>query len=130
MTDATSSLSSLERAYLDDLARIEREISALQRERLSVQRLVLRARRENVENVGVTRKNSLDRILIERAILEAISSSQRPVSLAQIDRVARAIKHDLKPVTLRSYLSRMKERALVSPASRGFWTLPQRTARK
>jgi hypothetical protein len=68
----------LEAQLVGQLTTIRQEIAKLERQRETVEALLLRVRQElNLRDV--TRKNSLDRILIESAIREALKKARRAI---------------------------------------------------
>jgi hypothetical protein len=123
---------SAEALLLTQLAGIERQIADLERQRFTLQRLVIRVRQQGLSTQDVTRKNSFDRIMAENAIVTVLSSApggSRPgyVSMDEIHREVRLAVPTIKPTTFRSYLHRMKERGLIEQSDpRGHWRLAQR----
>jgi hypothetical protein len=116
----------LERRLLKEIADIDARVAELQTTRRSLERLVVKVRREApVEGGKVARKNSAGRILIEQAIVESLRAALKPMTNKAIFTAARAVDYDLKEVTLRSYLHRMKARGLIehSGAQGGSWQL-------
>jgi hypothetical protein len=65
--------SPLETELMEELGRIERKIADLQKEKLTVERMVNRLRREKVIQSDATRSNSFRRVLVENKILEILS---------------------------------------------------------
>jgi DNA-binding transcriptional ArsR family regulator len=117
----------LEQKLVAELADIERKIGDLQQERAAVQRMLLRARQENLLNKDVTRKNSFNRILVEEKILEILREKNRFVRTSEIFKACQTVIYSLKDQTFRSYLHRLKERGLIEPSiGRGFWRLRNR----
>src|SRR5262245_46696547 len=114
---------SLEKHLLEQIAAVAKRIAELTAEQATLQRLLERARRQLVPNVDVTRKNSHQRILIEKSIGDALSSGEiRTAKTLYLD--ARLTIPDLKSSTFRSYLRRMQQRGLIEPiGSRGSWRL-------
>jgi hypothetical protein len=119
----------VEEVCLADLERIEREISALQKEKEYITRVLARARQQNADLKDVTRKNSINRVLIESAIIRIIGESRPPVSAKRLNKMLSEIRHNMPDVTLRSYLFRMKQKGLIASAGRGAWTLPPKSQR-
>jgi DNA-binding transcriptional ArsR family regulator len=112
-----------EGALLAQLAQIERQIADLEGEKIALQRLIARFRRENIALQDVTRKNSFTRILVEKRILERLEKSEGHTTTQDLFREARAADYDLKGNTFRSYLHRLKERGLIDSAAKGYWRL-------
>lgn len=104
----------VERRFLKEIAEIDARIAELQSNRRALERLLLKVRRENPAALGeVTRRNSMGRVLLEHAILEALRAASRPLTNKALFAAARAVDYDLKEVTFRSYLHRMKGRGLI-----------------
>jgi hypothetical protein len=104
----------IERRFLKEIAEIDAQIAELQSNKRALERLLLKARRENLSTLGgATRRNSMGRVLVEHAIVEALRAAPKPLSNKALLAAARATDYDLKEVTLRSYLHRMKGRGLI-----------------
>jgi DNA-binding transcriptional ArsR family regulator len=117
----------LEQQLVAELADIERKIGELEQERSAVQRMLLRARQENLLNRDVTRKNSFNRILVENKILETLEKSNKFVRTSELYSEAQRVVYSLKDQTFRSYLHRLKERGLIEASlNRGFWKRTKR----
>jgi len=122
---AKSANSGYEDRLLNELAEIDQKIADLQGERRTIERLILRARRENVEGKDVTRKNSLGRVLIERAVIESLTATGQPMRGRVLFERAKNVDYTLKDVTFRSHLRRMNQRGLIERVrgSTGVWVL-------
>jgi hypothetical protein len=116
---------SLERHLLEQIAAIAKRIAELTAEQAALQRLLERTRHQLVPNVDVTRKNSHQRILVEKSVVDSLSAGEiRTAKTLCLD--ARLTIPDLKSSTFRSYLRRMQQRGLIAPmGSRGSWMLVQ-----
>jgi len=115
--------SPLETELMEELGRIERKIADLQKEKLTVERMVNRLRREKVIQSDATRSNSFRRVIVENKILEILSDG----NIYSTKSVYGAIKFEylgLKSTTFRSYLHRMRLRGLIEPNGYGRWMLP------
>lgn len=117
-----------EQRLLLELEDIQKRIASLEAERASLERLLVKLRRENLTKHEVTRSNSIDRIMVEKQTLEFLEKFDRPVPTAKIYNYVRITIPELKENTYRSHLHRMKKRGLInSPKGRrGIWELPQR----
>jgi hypothetical protein len=116
----------LETRLLNELARIDHDIRNLQSERASVERLLLKVRRENIARIGVTRKNSAGRLLIEKAILDRLKVQTKPIKTEKLLRDVRSIDPTVKDATFRSYLHRLKARGAIEDVQsmHGYWRMP------
>lgn len=109
---------------LEQLALVEQQIHELMQEKMALQRLLLKARRGDLSLKDVSRKNSVDRILIEDRIVGRLSVARRSISAADLLKTAKEIKPDLNGNTFRSYLKRMADRGLIENGRRrGQWEL-------
>jgi hypothetical protein len=116
--------SPIENQVLEQLAEIDRKISDLQAERTVLLRLLAKARQHSSQLHDVTRRNSLNRVLIENMILETLKSSPKALRTYKLFDAARILDHKLNHNTFRSYLHRLKARGLIEPSlKRGFWKL-------
>lgn len=109
------------------IAEIDRQINNLNQERQNYERLLVRARRQDAANREVTRKNSVGRILAEKAVLDTLAkSSGKGISSDRLFDEVRAIDPFINPTTFRSHLHRLKTRGLIqnSKNRRGVWELP------
>ena len=111
----------LERQLLSRLDEIERQIVDLTAERTALQRLITKARRENLTARDVIRKNSFDRVLVENRILELLGEAGSAYRTDHLFHVAKSVRFDLKGATFRSHLNRLKRRGLISHAGHGYW---------
>jgi hypothetical protein len=113
----------LESRLLEEIAEIERKQRELSEEKFTLERMLLKARQQNelAKRTDVTRKNSLNRLLIEGSILQSLGAKRKPVSTHDLYNDARLVIGTLRPNTFRSILHRMKARQLVSNTGRGRW---------
>lgn len=116
----------VEETIIRQIADIDKEISDLQDERRVLERLLLKARREDVARMEVARKNSITRILVENKIIEALNDSSKPMSGRDLYSYVRTVVYDLNDSTFRSHLKRMKDRGVIQqlPGHGGRWFLP------
>lgn len=111
-----------ETALLKRLGEIERAINDLEGERDALRRLIVKVRRENLWQRDVTRKNSVNRILVESEILEYVASFRtKAIGSQSILTHLHKTHTTLKDATFRSYLHRLHARGLIRPRSRGHW---------
>lgn len=120
--------STVETKLLEQIKEIDQRVTELNAEKSALQRLFFKVRRENVAAHDVTRKNSVNRILIENKILETLDDAGGVVSSRKLFQSARGAIYELKESTFRSHLHRMKARGLIqlSHNLQGFWTLPKK----
>jgi hypothetical protein len=117
--------SGVESKLLQQLAETDLKLAELMAEKRALERLIAKVRRENFASAESIRKNSFDRILVEKVILAALSRAAGPVKTKALFAEALATHHGLKDNTFRSYLHRMKERGLIAPdIHTGCWVLP------
>ena len=114
----------LEDSLIAELGWINRKITQLEAERNTVQRLLLRARRENAQNKDIARSTSVDRLLLEQTIVNHLTEkSWRPVSSSELRGVCKSMQPALKDSTFRSYIHRLKSRDIICSQKFGFWEL-------
>jgi len=117
-------LTYFEKRLARELEAIDAQIKELQTERQALSRQLAKARAERQGLSFATRKNSMNRILAENAIIEALRTEEKPLNTLQLYRYALSTNHDLKTSTFRSYLHRMKKRGEIKTAFRaGTWKL-------
>lgn len=115
--------SGYELRLLRELEDVEGRIRELQQEKLALQRQLLKARWERNALRDVSRKNSGNRVLVEQRILEELKGSQRSLPLYRLLQAARAVNHEIKDATFRTYLHRLKAKGLIENPVRGAWRL-------
>jgi len=112
----------LEAQLVAQLTGVKQEIVRLEAQRDTLEALLFRARRE-LNRLDVTRKNSLNRVLIENSILEALRRSRKALPTKVLFYTARSFNPQLRNTTFRSYLHRLKTKGLIfSSIGHGFWT--------
>jgi hypothetical protein len=118
-----ATLRQLESTLLEEIADISAQIRDLMDQKAAVERLLFKARQQNelVKRSDVTRKNSVNRILVEGAILQSLGRTSGAISASSLYKDACLMVPRLKENTFRSYLFRMKARALIAPAGTGRW---------
>lgn len=115
-------------AYLQQqIAEIDTKIAALEAEQRVLRRLLANEQAKRSATArGALRKNALQRVLVETAIMDTLKGRGKPVPQADLMTAARVAAPDLKPVTLRSYLFRLKEKGLILSRSPGSqWLLAE-----
>lgn len=114
----------LERKILVEIDDIDRRFEALRQERTALQRLLVSVRAKTVGMPDVTRKNSVNRIVIEEKILSVLRNSERSEPTKKLFREVLNTHPSVKAATFRSYLHRLQSRGLIEPAlARGFWQM-------
>ena len=117
-------LTYFEKRLLAELEGIETQIKSLDTEKRALQRQLSKARAERTGLQTATRKNSLNRVLAENSIIEALREKKRPLSTRQLYLNALITHFDLKETTFRSYLHRMKKRGDIKTGGHvGTWEL-------
>jgi hypothetical protein len=119
----------LEESIGKKISEIDSKIRELGVERQALERLLLDARRENVGKTEVVRKNSWKRILVENSILKVIRKSSRPVSNNDLYMSAKSAVFELKDVTFRSHIKRMKDAGTIIKKGNK-WELPDDSLRE
>jgi DNA-binding transcriptional ArsR family regulator len=107
---------------LDELSRIDEEIARLSSEREQTRRLIERIRRRELSSVSVTRRNSIDKIIAEDAIIKILKSNNMPMKVRAIKERLIAGGIDLKPATLRSHLFRLREQNKIQKIDTGSYS--------
>lgn len=117
-------LSYFEDRLTKEIEEIEAQIKELEaaKHALMIQRSKARAERAGLS--FSTRKNSMNRVLAENAILEALRGESRAMSSQELYREALVTNYKLKENTFRSYLHRMKNAGTIKTADHvGRWIL-------
>ncbi|MDB5702878.1 MAG: hypothetical protein JWL66_3077 [Sphingomonadales bacterium] len=114
----------VESRLLEEVASINRKLADLELEKRSIERVIVRMRREGLSSREVTRKNSSSRLLVEHAVLEALRKAKgKSVAVADLRFAVETVEMRLNISTFRSHLRRMKERGLIAQADYGRWVL-------
>lgn len=109
-----------------EIRAIDLKIADLTAERHALTRILERTRSEVFTAAGPTRKNSYSKIVVEQEILQTLRSRVVPVSSADLLAAARTVRYNLKPVTFRTHLHRLKAKGLITNSDekgRGYWSL-------
>lgn len=118
-------LSYFESRIIGEIKEIESNIKALTSEKSALQRQLAKARAQRTGIQNVTRKNSINRVLAENAVVSALRDSKKALSTSDLYRFALSTNFDLKQTTFRTYLHRMKNKELIKTARQtGYWELP------
>lgn len=117
-------LTYFEKRLLAEIEIIEQKTKHLKDEKFALQRQLAKARAERAGIKMVTRKNSANRVLAENTILAALRSSEKSLKTQDLYQKARRTNFELKEVTFRTYLHRMKKRGEITTTDRsGYWKL-------
>lgn len=118
-------ISRYEKRLLLELEEIERRIRDLEVEKASIRRLLANARGRGEVARQVNRKNSVDRILVETIVVNALSEQQPLKSRILYQKVLGAVL-SMNDSTFRSHLHRLKEKGIIinHKKTRGLWRLP------
>lgn len=113
-----------EKRILGELEDLERRIKELQNEKITLAKQLSKIRAEREGLQYTTRKNSLNRVLAENSIINALKSQNAPMSARVLFGYAKSTNFDLKEATFRTYLNRMKTKGIIRPSkSSGHWQL-------
>ena len=124
----TENLTYFEMRLTRELEDIETRIKGLEEERRILSRQLSKARAEREGLKFTTRKNSMNRVLAENAVLQTLRGSTKPVTTQDLYREALLTNFDLKETTFRSYLHRMKNRGDIETAGHvGRWKIVEET---
>jgi putative NADH-flavin reductase len=115
----------VEKKILQEIAERRRQIAAIEHEIDTYQRMLMKSRQQQVliKQTDVTRKNSINRILVENAVVNTLKSSGRPRKTSSLYRDAVLIVGSLKEGTFRTILHRMKNRGIITSVSDGKWQI-------
>jgi cell division septum initiation protein DivIVA len=119
----TAAYKQLEETLLQEIAEIADQIRELSHQKQSLEQLLAKARLQSdfVKRSDVTRKNSMNRVLVEGAVMQSIKRANKPVKAKSLFGEARLMVSSLRENTFRSYLFRMKARGLIVPLGSGMW---------
>lgn len=114
---------SLEDVLQAQISEVESKIRALEIEKNSLHRALVRARAGDIGDQIPLRRNSGQRMLIEKAVLDFLGN--KPSNTKRVFEYVRIVHPSLKSATFRSYLRRMSQRGLIANSARGMWQLPR-----
>ncbi len=106
-----------------EIEEIEARIAELTEEKHALKRQLVKAHWEENALKDVSRKNSGTRIMVEERILDALRHANAPLNNATLFATAKRANFELKPVTFRTYLKRLKERGEIQSVGRGAWMI-------
>ncbi|MCF6319786.1 MAG: hypothetical protein L3J83_11015 [Proteobacteria bacterium] len=116
-------LTYFEKRILSELAQIETKLKELELEKQVLGKQLAKAKAEQTGLQTVTRKNSLNRVIAENSITEALKEDCS-LSTKKLYNNARLTNHGLKETTFRTYLHRMKKRGIIKTSKYiGTWEL-------
>ena len=117
-------LSYFEDRLTKEIEEIEAKIKRLEAAKRT---LVIQKSKARAERAGLsfsTRKNSMNRVLAENAVIEALRKRAHSMSTAELYQEALVTNYRLKENTFRSYLHRMKNAGIIKTAGHvGRWVL-------
>lgn len=120
----TPQISRLEEALTLELTEVLTRIKELEAEAAALRRQIAKAAAKRQGLEFATRKNSLNRVLAENSVLEALREAEKPLTTNDLYKRARLSNTSLKENTFRTYLHRMKKRGAIQNARRvGEWRL-------
>jgi hypothetical protein len=115
----------MEKGLRARLAEVEIGIAKLSAEKTVLWQMITRVMEKRVKVIDVTRKNSIDRIIVEDRISEILGKYKTHVDGKFLFGEIRSIKPEINKATFRSHLNRMKNKGMIKPSGkRGFWILP------
>ena len=100
MVDTPISL--FERRILHEIGEIESKIKELTQEKEALSRQLMKARREAANLSDVSRKNSVNRAMIEMRVLEALRNAKKPLRTKDLFRAAQYVNFELNESTFRT----------------------------
>lgn len=125
MRRAATSLafSQLESTILLQIENVTGQIRELMHQKHSLEQVLVRARQQSelVRRTDVTRKNSINRVLVEGSIRKSLQDAKEPVRTKTLYQNARLMVPALRENTFRSHLFRMQKRGLLTRCGYGKW---------
>ncbi|KTR06458.1 hypothetical protein NS365_07465 [Aureimonas ureilytica] len=113
-----------ERRLQQEIESLNGRISELTAEKRALERQLIKARQEMSGVHDVNRKNSVNRVMIERRVVDALTAKS-PMSSEELYAQAKMVTFDLKASTFRTHLHRLKLKGVIETARvRGRWQLP------
>ncbi len=108
------------------IEKINNEIKELNRDKVALERQLIIARRDNTDIRDVSRKNSINRIMIEKRVLSALEV-RTSISTNTLYKQAKEVSFYLNENTFRAQLHRMKNKGIIENADHnGKWRLPSK----
>lgn len=118
-----ASLQFFEERLAKDLAEVERRIAMLEAERSVLRRQIAMARVEQAGTLLTPRKNSLNRVLAEAAVIRFLKKKKTPQHTRSLYLEAKLTNIYLLESTFRTYLHRMKNKGIIKNVRSGVWIL-------
>jgi hypothetical protein len=109
-----------------EIRAINAKIADLEAERNALRRLLERTETEFFSAAEPSRGKNFGKIEVEQEILHLLRRREGPVSSADLLAVARGVRYNLKPVTFRTHLHRLKLKGLIVKSDekgRGYWAI-------
>lgn len=111
-----------EQRLISEMEEIDLRIKELLQEKSVLQRLLIKARWERDVLFDVTRKNSANRIMIERRIIDFLKK-EKSASVSHLYKESLKINYNLKYNSFRTYINRMKQKGLIESSGWGRWRI-------
>ncbi|WP_413875706.1 hypothetical protein [Albidovulum sp.] len=112
-----------EQRLMREIEEIDTRIRELRQEQDALKRQLMKARWESSALKEVSRKNSANRVMVERRVLDELKGAQKPLTTSALYKGALQANFELRANTFRTYLHRMKERGLIESVRRGYWRI-------
>ncbi len=122
MSAVSNNNMSAEDEILKQIAATDRQIFELRKEQDSLIRILRKIRDHKLTEVGVTRKNSINRIMVEKAVVDKLCNSKDALGTKVLYRAAASMVPTLNYGSFRSNLTRMNGRQ-IEPSGHGKWRL-------
>lgn len=118
-----TTFSQLENTLLIQIENISGQIRELLQQKHSLEQVLVRARQQSelVRRTDITRKNSINRVLVEGSIRKSLQDAKEPVRTKDLYQDARLMVPTLRENTFRSHLFRMQKRGLLTRCGYGKW---------
>ncbi|WP_238937746.1 hypothetical protein, partial [Sulfitobacter geojensis] len=128
MTDEAE-LTYYERRLVAEIEGLTTRIRELEDERRALQRLLANAKGRDRIIGQVKRKNSVDRVLVEATIIDALTKAEKPLSSSDLFKAVSSVVFSTNENTFRSHLHRMKTKGKIVNYRniRGRWIMPSAT---
>jgi hypothetical protein len=112
-----------ERRLILEIEELNERIRDLENQRYALQIQLQKAKATKLDSKEVTRKNSMNRTLIESKTIEVLRTSTKPLPTDRLFRECRLVDYKLRENTFRTHLHRMKLKGLIESVGRGVWSL-------
>lgn len=111
-----------EQRLISEMEEIDLRIQELLQEKSVLQRLLIKARWERDVLSDVTRKNSANRIMIERRIIDFLKK-EKSASISHLYKESLKVNYNLKYNSFRTYINRMKQKGFIESSGWGKWRM-------